>query len=77
MEKEGILGGQKAEEVAKRVSFQKELKNAVKDAFYVQVCRCIFGTLHCVVRVQMDTATYHHAQWNVRIKKFLTPFLVS
>lgn len=37
MEKEGILGGQKAEEVAKRVSFQKELKNAVKDAFYVQV----------------------------------------
>ena len=37
MEKEGLLGEQTAGEVAKRVSFQKELKNAVKDAFYVQV----------------------------------------
>ena len=37
MEKEGLLGGQSAVEVAKRVSFQKEFRNAVKDAFYVQV----------------------------------------
>ena len=37
MEKEGLLGGQSAGEVAKRVSFQKELNSAVKDAFYVQV----------------------------------------
>lgn len=37
MEKEGLLGEQSAEEVATRVSFEKELSNAVKDAFYVQV----------------------------------------